>query len=180
MKYVLITPARNEERFITKTLDSMVAQTLLPERWVIVDDGSTDRTAELVQSYGKRFPWIELVQRVQRPDRSFAGKVHAFNIGFERVSSLPFEVIGNLDADLSFDPDYLEFLMEKFAEDPRLGVAGTPFSRMVTTQPGIALKAKTMLPAGVSCFGASASRKSAAISVIRPGESIGSLSRPPE
>jgi glycosyltransferase involved in cell wall biosynthesis len=127
MKYVLITPARNEERFITKTLDSMVAQTLLPERWVIVDDGSTDRTAELVQSYSKRFPWIELVQRVQRADRSFAAKVHAFNIGFERVASLPFEVIGNLDADLSFDPDYLEFLMQKFSEDARLGVAGTPF-----------------------------------------------------
>ena len=61
------------------------------------------------------------------PDRSFAGKVHAFNTGFERVSSLPFEVIGNLDADLSFDPDYLEFLMQKFSEDARLGVAGTPF-----------------------------------------------------
>jgi poly-beta-1,6-N-acetyl-D-glucosamine synthase len=127
MKYVLITPARNEERFITKTLDSMVAQTLLPERWVIVDDGSTDRTAEFVQSYSKRFPWIELVQRVQRGDRNFAAKIHAFNIGFERVSLLPFEVIGNLDADLSFDPDYLEFLMQKFSEDARLGVAGTPF-----------------------------------------------------
>ena len=107
----------------------MVAQTLLPERWVIVDDGSTDRTAELVQSYSRRFPWIELVQRVQRPDRSFAGKVHAFNTGLERVSSLTFEVIGNLDADLSFDPDYLEFLMQKFSEDARLGVAGTPFTR---------------------------------------------------
>jgi glycosyltransferase involved in cell wall biosynthesis len=127
MKYVLITPARNEERFITKTLDSMVAQTILPERWVIIDDGSTDRTAELVQSYSKQFPWIELVQRVQRVDRSFAAKVHAFNFGFERVSSLPFEVIGNLDADLSFDPDYLEFLMQKFSEDATLGVAGTPF-----------------------------------------------------
>src|SRR5437868_1078466 len=127
MKYVLITPARNEARLITKTLDSMVAQTLLPERWVIVDDGSTDRTAELVQSYSKRVPWIELVQRVQRVDRSFAAKVNAFNIGFERVSSLPFDVIGNLDADLSFDPDYLEFLMQKFSEDARLGVAGTPF-----------------------------------------------------
>ena len=123
MKYVLITPARNEERFITKTLDSMVVQTLLPQRWVIVDDGSTDRTAELVQSYSRRFPWIELVQRVQRPDRSFAGKVHAFNIGFERVSSLPFAVMGNLDADLSFDPDYLEFLMQKFSDD--VGVGGS-------------------------------------------------------
>jgi glycosyltransferase involved in cell wall biosynthesis len=128
MKYVLITPAHNEERFITKTLDSTVAQTALPERWVIVDDGSTDGTAEIVQSYAKRFAWIELVRRPQRLDRSFAGKVHAFNAGLEQVASLPFDVIGNLDADLSFDPDYLEFLMRKFSEDPKLGVAGTPFT----------------------------------------------------
>ena len=63
MKYVLITPARNEEAFITKTLDSMVTQTVLPERWVIVDDGSTDHTAEIVEEYAKRYPWIELVRR---------------------------------------------------------------------------------------------------------------------
>jgi glycosyltransferase involved in cell wall biosynthesis len=105
----------------------MVAQTLVPERWVIVDDGSTDRTAEIVEAYTKRFPWIELVRRPQRLDRSFAAKVHAFNAGFERVQSLQCEIIGNLDADLSFEPDYLEFLMRKFSEDPKLGVAGTPF-----------------------------------------------------
>lgn len=127
MKYVLITPAHNEERFITKTLDSMVAQTLLPERWVIVDDGSTDRTAQIVDGYASRYPWIELVRRPERIDRSFAAKVHAFKTGFGRVASLPFEIVGNLDADLSFDPDYLEFLIGKFAEDPALGVAGTPF-----------------------------------------------------
>jgi hypothetical protein len=69
-----------------------------------------------------------LVRRAQRLDRSFAGKVHAFNVGLEKVRSLAFEVIGNLDADLSFDPDYFEFLMSKFAEDPKLGVAGTPFT----------------------------------------------------
>src|SRR5205814_7765588 len=128
MKYVLITPAHNEEAFIQKTLDSMVAQTLLPERWVIVDDSSTDRTAEIVESYVKRHPWIELVRRPQRLDRSFAGKVRAFNAGLERVKSLQFEVIGNLDADLSFDSDYLAFLMQRFSEDPGLGVAGTPFT----------------------------------------------------
>jgi len=128
MKYVLITPAHNEEAFIEKTLASMVAQTMLPERWVIVDDGSSDRTAEIVKGYAERLPWIELVQRPQRLDRSFAAKVHAFNAGFERVVSLPFEVIGNLDADLSFEPDYLEFLMRKFSDDPKLGVAGTPFT----------------------------------------------------
>ena len=80
------------------------------------------------ESYAKHYPWIELVRRPQRLDRSFAGKVHAFNAGLERSQSLEFEVIGNLDADLSFEPEYLEFLIGKFAEDPRLGVAGTPFT----------------------------------------------------
>jgi glycosyltransferase involved in cell wall biosynthesis len=128
MKYVLITPAHNEQAFIEKTLASMVVQTLLPECWVIVDDGSTDRTAEIVESYEKRYPWIELVRRPQRLDRSFAGKVYAFKAGLEHAASLPFEVLGNLDADLSFEPDYLEFLMRKFCEDPELSVAGTPFT----------------------------------------------------
>ena len=127
MKYVLVTPARNEERFIAKTLESMVAQTMPPERWVIVDDGSTDKTSEIVQRYAGLYPWIQLVRLPQHADRSFAGKVRAFNAGLERIKTLEFEVIGNLDADLSFDPDYLQLLMGKFSEDPRLGVAGTPF-----------------------------------------------------
>ena len=126
MKYVLITPAHNEEKFITKTLDSMAAQTLLPERWIIVDDGSTDCTAEIVERYEKRCPWVELLRRPCQSDRSFAGKVRAFNEGLERARTLQFKVIGNLDADVSFHPHYLELLMEKFSKDPRLGVAGTP------------------------------------------------------
>ena len=128
MNYVLITPARNEAAFIEKTLESVVGQTLVPGRWVIVDDASTDRTAEIAESYAQRFPWIEVVRRPHQLKRSFAGKVHAFNAGLERIQALQFEVIGNLDADLSFDSDYLEFLMQKFSEDPKLGVAGTPFT----------------------------------------------------
>ena len=93
-----------------------------------MDDGSTDRTAEIVDSYAKQYPWIELIRRPRRPDRSFAGKVYAFNLGFDRVASLTFEVLGNLDADLSFDRDYLAFLMQKFFDDPKLGVIGTPFT----------------------------------------------------
>ncbi|PYX04735.1 MAG: glycosyl transferase [Acidobacteria bacterium] len=128
MKYVLITPAHNEERFITKTLESMAAQTLLPERWIIVNDGSTDKTADIAAKYAQRFPWIQLVHRSPRLDRHFGAKVHAFNGGLERVGSIDFDVIGNLDADISFDPEYLSFLMRKFSEDPKLGVAGTPFT----------------------------------------------------
>jgi biofilm PGA synthesis N-glycosyltransferase PgaC len=126
MKYVLITPSRNEEKFIKLVLDSVVAQTLPPVRWVIVDDGSTDHTAEIVEDYAKRYPWIELVRRPQKQERSFAGKVHAFNAGFDRVRSLEFDVIGNLDADISFEPDYMSYLLQQFEENPRLGVAGTP------------------------------------------------------
>jgi glycosyltransferase involved in cell wall biosynthesis len=129
MKYVLITAARNEEAFIRKTLDSVVAQTLLPERWVIVDDGSTDHTAEIVESYAKRHPWIELVRRRQDGDRNFASKAHAVNAGLEHTNRFQFEILGNLDADVSFVPDYMEFLMQRFSEDPDLGVAGTPFTQ---------------------------------------------------
>ena len=127
MRYVLITPARNEEAYIEKTLGSVVSQTVMPEQWVIVDDASTDSTAQLVENYVRDYPWIELVRRSQRSERSFSRKVDAFNAGLQRLGSREFEVIGNLDADLSFDPEYLEFLMDKFAEDPKLGVAGTPF-----------------------------------------------------
>ena len=129
MKYVLITPAHNEEAFIEKTLASMVAQTILPERWVIVDDGSTDRTAEIVDRYAARCPWIEFVRLPQRRDRNFASKAHVVNAAFQRAKLLQFEIAGNLDADISFEPDYMEFLLRKFSEDSLLGVAGTPFTQ---------------------------------------------------
>ena len=129
MNYVLITPARNEEAVIVETLKSVVAQRRLPKKWVIVDDASTDRTAEIVEEYAKRYPWILLIRRPPRVDRSFAGKVHAVNAGLETLKDLQFEVMGNLDADVSFDSGYMEFLLQKFVEDPLLGIAGTPFTQ---------------------------------------------------
>src|SRR5260370_11774715 len=119
MKYALVTPARNEEAFIAKTLESVATQTVLPERWIVVDEGSSDRTGDIVAGYTRRFPWIELLRRPRRTGRSFAGKAHAFQAGFERLRSVEFEVIGNIDADVSFEPDYFEFLLGKFHERPR-------------------------------------------------------------
>jgi glycosyltransferase involved in cell wall biosynthesis len=127
MQYVLITPVRNEESFIHKTLESVTSQTQPPVRWVIVNDGSSDHTPQIAEEYAADFQWIEIVHRPQNQPRSFAGKVHAFNAGYEKVRSLDFEILGNLDGDLSFERDYLGFLVKKFVEDPQLGVAGTPF-----------------------------------------------------
>ena len=90
-------------------------------------DGSTDGTDEIVTRYIKRHPWIELVRMPERAERHFAGKVQAFNAGYERVKGLKADVIANLDADVSFDSHYCRFLLEKFAENPKLGVAGTAF-----------------------------------------------------
>ena len=125
--YVLVTPARNEEAFIEKTICSMIRQTMPPLKWVIVEDGSTDKTADVIKKYLGQCPWMEMVQMPQRRDRSFAGKVQAFNAGYEQIKTLPYEVIGNLDADISFDEDHFEFLLGQFAADSTLGVAGTVF-----------------------------------------------------
>jgi biofilm PGA synthesis N-glycosyltransferase PgaC len=125
--YVLITPARNEAEFIELTLKSMVSQKVRPLKWVIVSDGSTDGTDDIVKKYALDQHWIELVRMPERQERHFAGKVHAFNAGYARVLDLPYDVIGNLDGDVSFDDEYFDFLLRKFAESPQLGVAGTPF-----------------------------------------------------
>jgi glycosyltransferase involved in cell wall biosynthesis len=125
--YVLITPARNEAKFIELTLKSVVSQTVLPLKWVIVSDGSTDGTDEIVERYAAEHSWIELLRMPARQERHFAGKVLAFNAGYQMVAGLPYEVIANLDGDVSFEPDYFEFLLEKFVEFPDLGVVGTPF-----------------------------------------------------
>lgn len=130
MNYVLITPARNEQEFIAKTLESVVAQTQPPLRWVIVDDGSTDQTPAIVETFAQRYPWIQLLRLPPRENRSFAGKAHAVNTGLSAVRSLQFEVMGNLDADVSFEPDYMQFLLDAFARDPELGIGGTPFTQV--------------------------------------------------
>ncbi|MGA8185684.1 MAG: glycosyltransferase family A protein [Terriglobia bacterium] len=125
--YVIVTPVRNEAEFIELTLKSVVAQTVKPVRWVIVTDGSTDGTDEIVSRYAAEYPWIELVRMPVRRERHFAGKVCAFNTGYSRVKDLDYAAIVSMDADISFEEDYLAFLLGKFVENPSLGLAGTPY-----------------------------------------------------
>lgn len=127
MNYVLVTTARNEEAYIEQTIRSVAGQSVLPEKWVIVSDGSTDRTEEIIKHNMTGKPWIELLIRPERKDRSFSGKAHAFNEGCRLLQDVDYDIIGNLDADVSFEPDYMECLVEKFEMDPELGVAGTDY-----------------------------------------------------
>src|ERR1700691_1573066 len=120
MPYVLITPARNEAAYIEKTIQSLIKQTVLPAKWVIVNDGSTDNSSSIVRPYLADHPWMELVDLPVRKERHFAAKVYAFNAGQERVKDLAYEVIGNLDADVSLDEDHFEFLQNEFRKDPCL------------------------------------------------------------
>jgi biofilm PGA synthesis N-glycosyltransferase PgaC len=127
-RYVLVTPARNESAFIELTIKSVIAQTMRPARWIIVSDGSTDGTDDIAGGYAATHSWIELVRLPVRRERHFAGKVHAFNAGLARLNGVPYDVIGSLDADTSFDDSYFAFLLGKLRDDPALGVVGTPFS----------------------------------------------------
>jgi glycosyltransferase involved in cell wall biosynthesis len=127
LTYVLVTPARNERDLIEGAIRSVIAQTHLPSKWVIVSDGSTDGTDEIVARFAKKHTWIELLRMPEHRDRSFAAKAVCFNAGYDHLKSTNFDLIGNLDADITFGRDYYEFLVCKFADMPRLGVAGTPF-----------------------------------------------------
>jgi biofilm PGA synthesis N-glycosyltransferase PgaC len=127
LSYVLITPARNEEAFIEQTINSVISQTLRPVKWVIVSDGSTDGTDDIAKRYAADHEWIDFMRMPERRERHFAGKVHAFNAGYGKVKDLKYDIIGNVDADISFEEDHFSFLLKKFAENPRLGVGGTAF-----------------------------------------------------
>lgn len=124
---VLVTPARNEEAFIERVIQSVVAQTMRPLKWVIVSDGSTDETDAIVKRYTAAHPWIELLRMPDHRDRHFAAKVQCFNAAWERVRADSFDIIGSMDADITVGEDYFEFLLERFQANPKLGVAGTPF-----------------------------------------------------
>lgn len=124
MDYVLITAARNEEHYIERTINSVLAQTILPKRWIIVSDNSTDQTDQIVAKYLETHKFIKLIHRESINRSGFASKVQALNLGYEAVKALSYDFIGHLDADISFGKEYYKKLIEKFCQNPALGLAG--------------------------------------------------------
>jgi glycosyltransferase involved in cell wall biosynthesis len=152
LRCILITPARNEEAFIERTIRSMINQTVLPIRWVVVNDGSTDSTGAIVTRYAAVYDWINVINMPTHHDRSFAAKVLCFNAGYDSVRALDHDVVGNLDADVSFDKDYLEFLLGRLESDPRLGVAGTIFEEKGYSTGTDSFEGENHVPGGCQMF----------------------------
>ena len=131
MEYLVISPVKDEERYVEHTLRSMVSQTRPPSRWIIVDDGSSDRTPELIERYARQHPFIHVVRNPRgQPRQPGSAVIRAFNRGWEEARALgvPYDLIVKLDCDLSFEPDYFEQLLARFEADSRLGIASGVYS----------------------------------------------------
>jgi poly-beta-1,6-N-acetyl-D-glucosamine synthase len=128
-RYVLISPCRDEAEHMRRTLDSVIAQSVPPTLWVVVDDGSTDDTSAILQSYQSRIPYLRVVQRANRGRRSVGpGVIEAFYAGLETIDLADFDYLCKLDLDLDLPGRYFETLMERMEANPRLGTtSGKPY-----------------------------------------------------
>jgi len=124
-KYVVVTPVRDEESYVPLTIESMTSQTVIPQEWVIVNDGSKDRTGSVIDEYARRYSWI---RAVHRPDRGYrkwgAGIIEAFYAGYDALTTKDWQFMAKMDGDLSFPPEYFEAAFGKFADAPKLGIGG--------------------------------------------------------
>lgn len=129
--YVLISPCRNEAEFMRRTLDSVVAQTLTPTLWVIVDDGSTDETPEILAEYCAKHDWIRVVPKPDRGHRAVGpGVIEAFYAGYETIDPAAYTYSCKMDLDLELPPQYFETLITHMEAEPRIGTcSGKPYIR---------------------------------------------------
>jgi poly-beta-1,6-N-acetyl-D-glucosamine synthase len=125
MKYVIVSPVRDEEANLERTIESVISQTVQPTEWVIVNDGSTDETGEIADRYARQYPWIKVCHRTNRGFRKAGGGVvDAFNDGYRLMESNDWDFVVKLDGDLSFVPEYFEACFRAFEREPKMGIAG--------------------------------------------------------
>jgi biofilm PGA synthesis N-glycosyltransferase PgaC len=124
-KYIVITPVRDEEKHIENVIRSMISQQIIPAQWIIVDDGSTDRTGSIAEEYSSKYSWISVIHRQDRGLRKpGSGVVEAFYDGLNSLTISDWDFLVKLDGDLSFDSDYFKKCFDYFADDPKLGIGG--------------------------------------------------------
>jgi biofilm PGA synthesis N-glycosyltransferase PgaC len=128
-RYVLVSPCRDEAEHMRRTLESVMAQTVPPTLWVVVDDGSTDDTPSILESYRARVPYLRVVRRADRGRRNVGpGVIEAFYAGLQTVALEEFDYVCKLDLDLDLPPRYFEILIQRMESNPRLGTSsGKPY-----------------------------------------------------
>lgn len=152
-KYVLITPAYNEAKHLARTIEAVIRQTVLPLRWVIVDDGSSDNTPDVIQSYARKHDFIQHHRRVRDKSQTyFASNVYAIMEGAEQVASLDYDFIAVLDADITLPEEYYEQIVARFDADPALGVASGIYENLVNGKLQKVLHDRRSTPKAIQVF----------------------------
>jgi biofilm PGA synthesis N-glycosyltransferase PgaC len=152
-QYVIVTPAYNEADHIARTIESVIGQTILPARWVIVDDGSTDETAATIRSYARAHRFIRYVRRRRaKEDAYFASNVYAIMDGVRHLQNPGYEFLAVLDADIILPPDYYERILRQFHADPNLGVASGIYENLVNGRLQKVLNDRRSTPKAIQVF----------------------------
>jgi len=133
-KYILITAAHNEEKFIELTIKSVISQELKPLQWIIINDNSTDKTGEIIERYIVDIKFIKLLNISRKDGRDFSSKVYAINEGLKNLKNIEFDFIGILDADVSFEPNFYSTLIAEFHKNNNLGIVGGDYFDIVNGQ----------------------------------------------
>jgi glycosyltransferase involved in cell wall biosynthesis len=135
-RYCLVTPCRNEAKFIRRTLETTTGQSVPPARWVIVDDGSTDETPQILAEYAQRYDYIRVVKRADRGARAVGpGVIEAFYDGIAAIELDDYDYVCKFDGDLELPQRYFETIMQRMEADPYLGnLSGKLFERLPSGQ----------------------------------------------
>ena len=128
-RYLLISPCRDESKYLRRTLESVAAQSVPPALWIVVDDGSSDETPAILEEYERRLPYLRVLRRTDRGRRQVGpGVVDAFCAGLQEVRMEDFDYLCKLDMDLDLPDRYFELLMQRMESDPRIGTtSGKPW-----------------------------------------------------
>ncbi|MCP5064831.1 MAG: glycosyltransferase family 2 protein [Ignavibacteriae bacterium] len=150
-KYILITAAKNEQDYIEGTITSVIKQSIKPILWIIVSDGSTDNTDEIIKSYANKYSFIKFI-RTEAKKRNFTSKVHVLNMALSTIEKNNYDFIGILDADITFQEDYYEKILEEFDRDPKLGLAGGEFFDIIDGKRFRVMKSSMSVRGGIQLF----------------------------
>ncbi len=151
--YVIVTPAYNEQNDIGKTIESVITQTVQPYLWVIVDDGSTDDTAKIIQQYASEYRWVQYLYRKKEAGQSYySSNVYAIMAGYALIKTIDYDFLAVLDADISLPKDYYEKIFERFSRDEKLGVASGVYKDQINGKLRKILNDRRSTPKAIQVF----------------------------